>query len=444
MKSSLRISALLAVILTVFVVTLPSECWAQGEPEAPNLVQVTVMPTNGLFWSMQITNLFPFPADPYPSLSLYTDGNGNYYYDDTSVDYSIGADVKGNRNKTGRSGGNGPKAQDEPPLPGGTNYGTNGGTGYPIAALVIPTNYVPCESFTNFALDIFANSGDVDIYITNSLASMSYNLVITTNLAQPNWTVIRTVTASNYLTFATNMAIGTNACLFFGATLTTNDLPPVITVPPTNRIVGTGSSATFTVSAFGLEPLSYQWQLNGTNLPGATATNLTISSAQATNVGIYTVVVSNVICWADASANLGLIWSNYIGAGYGIDASPAIGSNGVVYIATTGNQIYALDGATGNGKWTNTISTGGEITSSAALSADNTSVIVGSQNGYLYAFYASNGAPRWSNNLGGAIYSSPAISHSNGAIYIATSGTTNGLFAVNPTTGAIEWLLSHR
>jgi len=67
----------------------------------------------------------------------------------------------------------------------------------------------------------------------------------------------------------------------------------VITSQPTNQTVMLGSNATFSVTATGFMPLSYQWQLNGTNLSGATATNYSLTGVMATNAGSYTVVVSN-------------------------------------------------------------------------------------------------------------------------------------------------------
>ena len=70
-------------------------------------------------------------------------------------------------------------------------------------------------------------------------------------------------------------------------------LPPVVTSPPTNSTVVAGSAALFTVTATGFAPLSYQWLFEGTNLPGATATNHTVSGAMAADAGNYSVVVMN-------------------------------------------------------------------------------------------------------------------------------------------------------
>lgn len=67
--------------------------------------------------------------------------------------------------------------------------------------------------------------------------------------------------------------------------------PPQITQQPQPLTVCEGAQVTFTVAAQGLG-LSYQWRLNGQNLPGATsATYQFIATASA--AGVYDVVVSN-------------------------------------------------------------------------------------------------------------------------------------------------------
>ncbi len=62
-----------------------------------------------------------------------------------------------------------------------------------------------------------------------------------------------------------------------------------------------GSNATFTASADGTAPLSYQWQQGGTNVAGATENSLTLTSLTVSNAGSYTLVVSNVAGMATSS-----------------------------------------------------------------------------------------------------------------------------------------------
>ena len=75
--------------------------------------------------------------------------------------------------------------------------------------------------------------------------------------------------------------------------------PPTITLQPTNQAVLAAATATFTVGVTGGLPLSYQWQDNGTsltdggNISGSTTTNLIISNVTATDIGTYSVIVTN-------------------------------------------------------------------------------------------------------------------------------------------------------
>jgi len=70
-------------------------------------------------------------------------------------------------------------------------------------------------------------------------------------------------------------------------------VPPTITRQPQADSVPIGSIATLSVSAAGSSPLSYRWQRNGVNLPGATSAVLTVFNAQFTNASSYRVWVTN-------------------------------------------------------------------------------------------------------------------------------------------------------
>lgn len=71
-------------------------------------------------------------------------------------------------------------------------------------------------------------------------------------------------------------------------------LSPAILEQPSGTYALSGDSFDFLVEAEGLGTLAYQWQFNGTNIPGATNTMLSITGAQATNEGDYDVVVSSI------------------------------------------------------------------------------------------------------------------------------------------------------
>ena len=69
--------------------------------------------------------------------------------------------------------------------------------------------------------------------------------------------------------------------------------PPAILVQPQSLVVTNGANPSFSVEAIGPGPLDYQWRFNGVNLLGATNASLTLSNAQATDAGHYSVRVGN-------------------------------------------------------------------------------------------------------------------------------------------------------
>lgn len=75
--------------------------------------------------------------------------------------------------------------------------------------------------------------------------------------------------------------------------------PPVITTQPVSQSVPAGTNVTFTVVATGSEPLTYQWQKDGSNLSdggrisGATTSTLTLTDVTEADAGSYVVIVSS-------------------------------------------------------------------------------------------------------------------------------------------------------
>ena len=69
--------------------------------------------------------------------------------------------------------------------------------------------------------------------------------------------------------------------------------PATITSHPASQTVNQGANATFSVQANGTAPLSYQWHCNSWAIPGATTSAYTRTNVQCTDVGSYSVVVTN-------------------------------------------------------------------------------------------------------------------------------------------------------
>jgi uncharacterized repeat protein (TIGR01451 family) len=116
---------------------------------------------------------------------------------------------------------------------------------------------------------------------TNALSAPNSATLILSN-AQP-------ANAGLYSVLVTNDAAST---LSSNASLAVR-VPPFIALQPADIAVTPDSSATFTVTAGGDEPLQYQWFKGASAIPAATDPSYTIENAQAANEGSYSVRVSN-------------------------------------------------------------------------------------------------------------------------------------------------------
>jgi hypothetical protein len=71
-------------------------------------------------------------------------------------------------------------------------------------------------------------------------------------------------------------------------------VPPAVTLQPASLSVTEGQAASFSVAASGDAPLAYQWQRNGADIAGATATSYTIAATVLADGGAaFRAVVSN-------------------------------------------------------------------------------------------------------------------------------------------------------
>ena len=131
-----------------------------------------------------------------------------------------------------------------------------------------------------------------------------------------NGTLISGATSSSYTTPAeTTSASGAQFTVVVSnsvgsvtssaATLTVNPAPvaPSITTQPSSVTITTGQTATFSVTATGTAPLSYQWSQNGTAISGATSSSYTTPAETTSASGAqFTVVVSNSVGSATSNA----------------------------------------------------------------------------------------------------------------------------------------------
>jgi hypothetical protein len=92
------------------------------------------------------------------------------------------------------------------------------------------------------------------------------------------------------------------------------DVPPSILTQPASRIALPGETIVFSVTAAGSAPLSYQWRVDGTEIPNATSNRLVLTSVQYPDAGTYTVLVSNPHGAATSDAAQ-LVVTNILGGG---------------------------------------------------------------------------------------------------------------------------------
>ena len=113
-----------------------------------------------------------------------------------------------------------------------------------------------------------------------------------------------------------------------------------------------------------------------------------------------------------------------------VASSPAIGSDGTVYVGSFDNRLYSLT-STGAFSWS--YETGDVVRSAPAIGSDGT-VYVGSNDYRLYSL-TSAGAFSWSYVTGENVNSSPAIGD-DGAVYVGSND--NRLYSLT-SAGAFSW-----
>jgi hypothetical protein len=123
---------------------------------------------------------------------------------------------------------------------------------------------------------------------TNAIGANMNSLSLSN--AQPNQTGSYRVVVSNTAGSITSSV----------ATLTVL-LSPSINAQPTNQTIILGGNVSFSATATGSSPMSYQWSLNGTGIPGATAHTLSLTNVQPPQAGTYAVSVMNAAGSATSS-----------------------------------------------------------------------------------------------------------------------------------------------
>jgi uncharacterized delta-60 repeat protein len=126
-------------------------------------------------------------------------------------------------------------------------------------------------------------------------ASENLNVVLTAISVRGAATVVQTPSTTNafalVIDFDDNPLGG--ADWYHISLAVTLPEPPSVVTPPASSTAEVGSLARFEVKAAGSAPLAYQWIFNSAPLSGATTFALLLPSVQFSDLGVYTVVVTN-------------------------------------------------------------------------------------------------------------------------------------------------------
>jgi plastocyanin len=160
--------------------------------------------------------------------------------------------------------------------------------GLPTSSITVPANNASVPANIPFAITAAASDADgtvvrVDFFADGNLIGSS---------SGPSFSVSATLAAGPHVLTAVVVDDLGATSISAAVNVTAVDSPAILSPPQSTNVVS-GGSVEFSVVAAGAPPLTFQWQFNGVDIPGATNSTLVISNATTSNDGNYIVVVSN-------------------------------------------------------------------------------------------------------------------------------------------------------
>jgi hypothetical protein len=183
----------------------------------------------------------------------------------------------------------------------------------------------------------------------SGLAALSYQWrfnggeLFTKTNSSLSLTNVQSANAGNYDVVITNVYGAVTSTV---ATLTVLSAPPTISLQPTSRVASVGQNISLTVVAKGTEPMTCQWQFNGTDLQGATNFSLSLPNVNSSVAGSYRAAISNSIGYA-FSTNVTLTvspvitWGTYNIQYVGNGAIPPSATNVMAIAASKATDLGA-------------------------------------------------------------------------------------------------------
>jgi probable HAF family extracellular repeat protein len=187
-------------------------------------------------------------------------------------------------------------------MPGGNHHASISGNGGMMGGLNVDLGTLGGSNSTAYCLNDAGTAVGVSqmpdgmphaFMATNALGGVAHmmdlNALIPTN---SGWELMeaRSINSSGQIVGWGMHAGHTNAFL-----LTPVSAPVVMTSTPIGQIVGPGVFITMPMGISATEPLTYQWLHNGSPIPGATSTSLSLPGMTMENAGLYVVTARNAI-----------------------------------------------------------------------------------------------------------------------------------------------------
>jgi Ig-like domain-containing protein len=187
-------------------------------------------------------------------------------------------------------------------------FSTIGSSGEPnpgVCGLIGGTGrYLQFRAATNgtVKLDTIGSNFDTIISVFKGTNILFWQLVACDNNGAPDGIrslVTFPVTTGEQFTVAIDGVNGSPGVAQFNFCLGN---PPQFLIQPQKQTVAAGADVSFFVWAESVTPQTYQWRLNGANLPGETNVTLQLTNVQMTHSGMYNVVVVNDCLSASSQA----------------------------------------------------------------------------------------------------------------------------------------------